>query len=40
MAELSDRSINYQPVPLLTVGADYKAGTGDNSDVSINATLN
>ncbi|RJX84256.1 hypothetical protein D3822_30495, partial [Escherichia coli] len=22
------------------VGADYKAGTGDNSDVSINATLN
>ncbi len=32
--------LNYQPVPLLTVGADYKAGTGDNSDVSINATLN
>lgn len=27
-------------MPLLTVGADYKAGTGDNSDVSINATLN
>lgn len=32
--------LNYQPVPLLTVGTDYKAGTGDNSDVSINATLN
>ncbi len=32
--------LNYQPVPLLTVGADYKAGTGDNSDVSINATFN
>ena len=32
--------VNYQPVPLLTVGADYKAGTGDNTDVSINATFN
>ncbi|WP_000946975.1 intimin-like inverse autotransporter SinH [Escherichia sp. TW14182] len=32
--------VNYQPVPLLTVGADYKAGTGDNSDLSVNATIN
>lgn len=32
--------MNYQPVPLLTVGADYKAGTGDNSDLSVNATIN
>ncbi len=24
---------------ITTVGADYKAGTGDNSDVSINALL-
>ncbi|EFC1526638.1 TPA: intimin-like inverse autotransporter SinH [Escherichia coli] len=32
--------VNYQPVPLLTVGTEYKAGTGDNSDLSINATVN
>ncbi len=32
--------VNYQPVPLLTVGTDYKAGTGDNSDLSVNATIN
>ncbi|EII9938027.1 intimin-like inverse autotransporter SinH, partial [Escherichia coli] len=32
--------VNYQPVPLLTVGTDYKAGTGDNSDLSVNATVN
>ena len=32
--------VNYQPVPLLTVGTEYKAGTGDNRDLSINATVN
>ncbi|QMM74591.1 intimin-like inverse autotransporter SinH [Escherichia coli] len=32
--------VNYQPVPLLSVGTEYKAGTGDNSDLSINATVN
>ncbi|TGB76208.1 intimin-like inverse autotransporter SinH [Escherichia sp. E4702] len=32
--------VSYQPVPLLTVGTDYKAGTGDNSDLSVNATIN
>ena len=32
--------LTYTPVPLLTVGTDYKAGTGDNTDVSVNATLN
>jgi adhesin/invasin len=32
--------VDYQPVPLLTVGTDYKAGTGDNTDVSVNATIN
>ncbi|EBG5295630.1 intimin-like inverse autotransporter SinH [Salmonella enterica subsp. enterica] len=32
--------VNYQPVPLLTIGTDYKAGTGDNTDLSVNATLN
>ncbi|MEO3991743.1 intimin-like inverse autotransporter SinH [Pseudocitrobacter cyperus] len=32
--------LNYQPVPLLTIGTDYKAGTGDNSDLSITATVN
>lgn len=32
--------LNYQPVPLLTISTDYKAGTGDNNDLSVNATLN
>ncbi|MCH0692682.1 intimin-like inverse autotransporter SinH [Escherichia coli] len=32
--------LNYTPVPLLTVGTDYKAGTGDSNDFSVNATLN
>ncbi|EJZ1812925.1 intimin-like inverse autotransporter SinH [Escherichia coli] len=32
--------VKYQPVPLLTIGTDYKAGTGDNSDLSVNATVN
>ncbi len=32
--------LNYQPVPLLTIGSDFKAGTGDNSELSVNATLN
>ena len=27
------------PVPMVTLGADYKAGTGDNADLSINATV-
>lgn len=31
--------MNYTPVPLLTLGADYKAGTGDNTDLSLNATM-
>ncbi|WP_111740616.1 intimin-like inverse autotransporter SinH [Leminorella richardii] len=31
--------VNYTPVPLVTVGSDYKAGTGDNSDLTVNATL-
>ncbi|MGI3449798.1 intimin-like inverse autotransporter SinH [Citrobacter arsenatis] len=31
--------VNYTPVPMLTVGTDYKAGTGDNNDLSVNATL-
>ena len=31
--------INYTPVPLVTVGTDYKAGTGDKNDLSVNATL-
>ncbi len=31
--------VNYTPVPMVTVGADYKAGTGDNRDLSVNATL-
>ncbi|EPO2590115.1 intimin-like inverse autotransporter SinH [Escherichia albertii] len=32
--------LNYQPVPLITVGTDFKTGTGDNTDVTVNATLN
>lgn len=32
--------LNYTPVPLLTVGTDYKAGTGDSNDFSVNATVN
>ncbi|HBM9259786.1 TPA: intimin-like inverse autotransporter SinH [Citrobacter freundii] len=32
--------LNYTPVPIVTLGADYKAGTGDNADLSINATVN
>ena len=31
--------LNYMPVPMVTLGADYKAGTGDNADLSINATV-
>lgn len=31
--------MSYTPVPLLTLGADYKAGTGDNTDLSLNATM-
>ncbi|EAO2687927.1 intimin-like inverse autotransporter SinH [Salmonella enterica] len=31
--------LNYTPVPLLTVATDYKAGTGDNNDLSVNATV-
>ncbi|WP_045446111.1 intimin-like inverse autotransporter SinH [Citrobacter sp. S-77] len=31
--------LNYQPVPLLTISTDYKAGTGDNNDLAINAAL-
>jgi len=31
--------LNYTPVPLVTVSTDYKAGTGDNTDLSINATM-
>lgn len=30
----------YQPIPLIAVGTDFKAGTGDNTDLSVNATLN
>lgn len=32
--------MKYQPVPLIVVGTDFKAGTGDNTDLSVNATLN
>ena len=32
--------LNYTPVPLLTFSSDYKAGTGDNTDVNVTATLN
>lgn len=32
--------LNYTPVPLVTVGTDYKAGTGDSNDFSVNATVN
>ncbi|MBA3110149.1 intimin-like inverse autotransporter SinH [Salmonella enterica] len=31
--------LNYTPVPLVTVGADYKAGTGDSNDFNVNATV-
>ena len=31
--------VNYTPVPMITVGADYKAGTGDSTDLSVNAAL-
>nr|WP_036023044.1 intimin-like inverse autotransporter SinH [Leminorella grimontii] len=31
--------LNYTPVPLVTVGADYKAGTGDNKSINVNAAL-
>ncbi|ECG8590005.1 intimin-like inverse autotransporter SinH [Salmonella enterica subsp. salamae] len=31
--------LNYTPVPLLTVATDYKAGTGDNNDLSVSATV-
>ncbi len=31
--------MKYEPVPLLDVGTDFKAGTGDNSDTTVNATL-
>jgi Protein of unknown function (DUF3442). len=32
--------LNYTPVPLITVGADYKSGTGDNNELTVNATMN
>ncbi|HCT5722760.1 TPA: intimin-like inverse autotransporter SinH [Escherichia coli] len=32
--------VKYQPVPLIAVGTDFKAGTGDNTDTTVNATLN
>ncbi|WP_312981829.1 intimin-like inverse autotransporter SinH [Atlantibacter sp.] len=32
--------LTYTPVPLLTLGADYKADGGDNSELSINAAIN
>lgn len=32
--------LEYTPVPLVTVGSDYKAGTGDNNDFSVKATVN
>ncbi|AKE59753.1 intimin-like inverse autotransporter SinH [Citrobacter farmeri] len=32
--------LNYTPVPLVTFSTDYKAGTGDNTDVNVAATLN
>ncbi len=32
--------MKYQPVPLIAVGTDFKAGTGDNTDTTVNATLN
>ncbi len=28
--------LEYTPVPLVTVGTDYKAGTGDSNDFSVN----
>ncbi|MDV0512759.1 intimin-like inverse autotransporter SinH [Citrobacter portucalensis] len=31
--------LNYTPVPLVTVGTDYKAGTGDSNDFNVNATV-
>ncbi|MDE9618938.1 intimin-like inverse autotransporter SinH [Citrobacter portucalensis] len=31
--------LNYTPVPMVTLGADYKAGTGDNNDLNVNATV-
>lgn len=31
--------LNYTPVPMVTLGADYKAGTGDNTDLNVNATV-
>lgn len=32
--------LNYQPVPLVKIGADYKAGTGDSNDLNVNVALN
>lgn len=31
--------LSYTPVPLFTVSADYKAGTGNNNDLSVSAML-
>jgi adhesin/invasin len=31
--------MSYTPVPLLTLAADYKAGTGDNTDLSVTASM-
>lgn len=31
--------LTYTPVPLVTVSTDYKAGTGDSNDFSVNATM-
>lgn len=31
--------LNYTPVPLVTAGVDYKAGTGDSNDFNVNATV-
>ncbi|EQC1557183.1 intimin-like inverse autotransporter SinH [Citrobacter amalonaticus] len=32
--------INYTPVPLVTLGSEYKSGTGDNADFNVNASIN
>ncbi|WP_196210574.1 intimin-like inverse autotransporter SinH [Citrobacter sp. Res13-Sevr-PEB04-36] len=31
--------MSYTPIPLFTVGTDYKAGTGDNTDLSVTASM-
>lgn len=32
--------LTYTPVPLMTLGADYKADGGDHAELNINATIN